>query len=112
MLSFLTQLDVSLKADATRGCESSFSRSKPKIELRFANRTKHTQGGYGSVLSWEFFANLRYSTAAVRTLRFPQRLRYASSRPFGISQPHRHTLMVDPASKDKCSGSWIPFTKQ
>lgn len=54
MLSFLTQLDSTLKAETTKGCGSVRARLNPKIELQIANRTKNIQDGYGSVFAWKF----------------------------------------------------------
>ncbi|KAF9646583.1 DNA topoisomerase IV, alpha subunit [Thelephora ganbajun] len=66
VLSFLTQLDSALKPEETQEVGSGPTRSKKKIELRIANRTKQARDG----------------TTTVRALKFPQRFRYASSRPF------------------------------
>lgn len=69
MLSFLIQLDNSLKAGITDERKSVPARSKPKVEIRIANRIKHNQDGYGLVLSWKFLNNppvQNYSCAHIK----------------------------------------------
>ena len=103
MLSFLTQLASALDPGKTGETVNALAHPKPKIELQIASRTKKTHDGYGFMSLRVPELNLRFSTTAIRTLRFPQRSKSATSRSLGTPQLRQYLSFADSAPKANCS---------